>query len=69
MYLDADLPRPGWMGKGLGLPTSQGYLSSLMSGGGGRRVSGGAGEKWEEGRKWKYFQWKSKKINFPKIKK
>ena len=34
VYLDAHLPRPGWKGEGLGLPTGQGSLPSLKEGGG-----------------------------------
>ena len=50
---DAHLPRPGWRGVGLGLPTGQGTLPFLRNGGGEEKVSGGVGGKWEEGRKWK----------------
>ena len=55
-YLDAYLSMPGWSGEGLGegLPTGQGNLPSLRSGGGEGRVSTEVGRKWEEGRKWKF---------------
>ena len=33
--LDAHLPRPEWRGEGLGLPTGQGTLTALRTGGGG----------------------------------
>ena len=47
--LDAYLPKPGWKGEGLGLPTGQGVLPSLRTGewwredvwGSGRKVGGG----------------------------
>ena len=42
--MDAHLPRPGWRGEGLGLPTEQGTLTSLRTGegvGGGLRGVGG----------------------------
>ena len=58
VYLDAKLPSPGYRGKGLGLPTGQDSLPSLKVGGGGRRVNGGAGEEWEEGRKCKFLNGK-----------
>ena len=47
--LDAHLPRPEWTGEVLGLPTGQGNLPSLKTGGGGRRVSEGVGGDWEKG--------------------
>ena len=31
--LDAHIPKPGWRGEGLGLPTGQGALPSLRTGG------------------------------------
>ena len=44
--LDAHLPRPGWRGEDLGLPTGQGTLTALKT-----REGGGFGE--EEGKgKW-----------------
>ena len=44
--LDAHLPRTGWRGEDLGLPTGQGTLTALWTGeGGGGGVEGG---KWEE---------------------
>ena len=49
--LDAYLSQPECSREGLGLPIGQGALHTLRTGGGGRRVSGGAGGKWEEGRK------------------
>ena len=47
----------GW--EELGLPTGQGSLPSLKEGEGKRRVSGGAGGKWEEGRKCKFLNEKN----------
>ena len=44
--LDAHLPRPGWRGEGLGLPTGQGTLTALRTGEGG----GGGGEREKGGR-------------------
>ena len=35
VYMNAQLPRPGCRGKGLGLPTGQSSLPSLKEGGGG----------------------------------
>ena len=32
-YLDAQFPRVGWKGKGLGLPTGQGSVNSIKEGG------------------------------------
>ena len=45
--LDAHLPRPGWSGENLGLPTRQGTFTGE---GGGER--GRVGGKWEKGRRW-----------------
>ena len=45
--MDAHLPRLGWRGEGLGLPTGQDTLPSLRTGGGegesrmGRKMGGG----------------------------
>ena len=39
--LDAHLPRPGWRGEDLGLPTGQGTLTALRTGEG---EGGGMGE-------------------------
>ena len=58
--MDAHLPRPGWSGEGLGLPTWQGTLPSLKEGEG-RRASGVAGGEWEKGRKCKFLNGKIKK--------
>ena len=55
VYMDAQLPRPGCRGEGLGLPTGQGSPPSLKQRVGGRRGSGGAEGDWEEGRKCKYL--------------
>ena len=52
--MDSYLLKPGWRGEVLGLSTGQDALPFLRIGGGGGRVSGGVGEKWEEGRKWKF---------------
>ena len=49
-FLDAYLPKSGWRGEGLGLPTGQGTCPLLGLEGGGW-VSGGVGGKWENGRK------------------
>ena len=57
VYLDVHLPRPGWRGEGLGLPTGQDSLPSLKEGGGGRRGSEGGGD-WKEGRKCKFLNGK-----------
>ncbi len=35
--MDARLPRPGWRGEDLGLPTGQGALTALWTGEGGER--------------------------------
>ena len=43
--LDPHLPRPGWKGQDLGLPTGQGTLTALRTG---ERGGGGVGGKWEE---------------------
>ena len=56
--MDAQLPRPGCSGEGLGIPTGQGSLPSLKQGGGERRMSWGAGGEWEEGRKCKFLNGK-----------
>ena len=62
VYMHAQLPRPGCSGEGLGLPTERGSFPSLKQGRIGRRVSGGAGGDWEEGRKCKYLNGKIKKM-------
>ena len=56
VYLDAQLPRSGWKREGLGLPTGQEALTALGIGEGGGEGVGGAGEYWEEGRKWKFLK-------------
>ena len=67
-YLDAKLPRPGYTGEGLGLPTGQGSLPSLKKRAGWTRESGVAGGEWEEGRKCKFLNGKIKKEKFKKEK-
>ena len=42
--LDAHLPRPGWSGEELGLPTGQGTLPSLRTEGGRERGRGSGRE-------------------------
>ena len=64
--MDAQLPRPGCRGEGLGLPTGQGSLFSLKQGGRGRTGCGGAEGDWEEGRKCKYLNGKIKNKNAKK---
>ena len=60
--MNVHLPRPGWSGEGLGLPTGQGTLTSLRTGEGGR--GGIEGRKWGDGRRWKFlFEEKQKFIN------
>ena len=44
LCLDAHLPRPGWRGEDLGLPTGQGTLTALRTGEGGRRRKMGGEE-------------------------
>ena len=63
--LDAHLPRPGWRGEDLGLPTGQGTLTALRTGEGRGEGVGGVGGCWG-GRKWKllYFN-KLKKTIYP----
>ena len=46
--MDAHLPRPGWRGEDLGLPTGQGTLTALCTGDGG---GGGMGEGKGNGRR------------------
>ena len=48
--LDAHLPRLGWRGGDLGLPTGQGTLAALWTGEGDGEEMGREGE-WEEGRR------------------
>lgn len=48
LSLDGYHPKPGWRGEGFGLPTGQGTLSFLRTGGGGDGGSWGVGGKWEE---------------------
>ena len=50
--LDAHLPKPGWRKEGLGLPIGRVPYPLLGLEGGG--MSGGAGGKWEKGRKQKF---------------
>ena len=53
--LDAHFPRPGWSGEDLGLPTGQGTLTALWTGEGGVVELEDGGEKWKEGRRWKFL--------------
>ena len=52
--LDAHLPRPGWRGEDLELPTGQETLTALRTGEGGEGV-GVMGGYWQVGRKWKFL--------------
>ena len=54
VYLDAKLPRPECRGEGLGLPP-------FKEAGGGKRVTGGAGGEWEEGKKCKFLNGRKNK--------
>ena len=56
--MDAQLHRTGWRGEDLGLPTGQGTLTALRTGGGGRWEEGG---KREAGRRWKFLIKKKRK--------
>ena len=47
--LHVHLPKLGWSGENVGLPTGQGTLTVLWTGEEG-------GGKWEEGRRWKFFK-------------
>ena len=53
--MNVQLPRPGWRGKGLGLPTGQGTLTSLRTGERGGGQLEGVGGKWEEREKVEIF--------------
>ena len=56
VYLDAHLPRPGWSGEDLGVPTRQETLTALRTGEGGGEGVGGAGGYWEEGRSGNFYK-------------
>ena len=53
--MDAHLPRPGWKGEDLELPTGQETLTALRTGEGGREGVGEVGGKWEEERRGKFL--------------
>ena len=53
---DAHLPRPGWRGEDLGLPTGQGTLTALRTGEGGEGGVRGVGGYWEEGRNGNFYK-------------
>ena len=53
--LDAHLPRPGWKGEDLELPTGQETLTALRTGEGDREGVGEVVGKWEEERRGKFL--------------